>query len=156
MGNPREESQMSRLSAWSTCAYIEMVIRKHAQLDHIYCYRQTDAKPEVPADSGNFHELRCAVVIQWFTSQIGLPCSPPPPGQSETKFKNYLQYRNIFYWDNWISHPQKHMYRHQVCDSNCFRTQVMAQNVISEFQWRPPDQDWLYKYYDQCFIQPSV
>ena len=33
--------------------------------------------------------------------------------------------------------PKKHMYRHQVCDSNCIRTQVMAQNVISKFQWRP-------------------
>ena len=52
-------------------------------------------------------------------------------------FLNYLQDRNIFYWDNWILHPQKHMYRHQVCDSNCIRTQVMAQNVISKFQWRP-------------------
>ena len=47
---------------------------------------------------------------------------------------NYLQDRNIFYWDNWILHPQKHMYRHQVCDSNCIRTQVMAQNLISKFQ----------------------
>ena len=36
----------------------------------------------------------------------------------------------FFYWDNWIPHPQKHMYRHQVCDANCIRTQVMAQNVI--------------------------
>ena len=54
MGNPREESQMSRLSAWSTCAYIEMVIRKHAQLDHIYCSKQTDSKPKVPGEAAIF------------------------------------------------------------------------------------------------------
>ena len=35
---------------------------------------------------------------------------------------NYLQDRNIFLRDNWILHPQKHMYRHQVCDFNCIRT----------------------------------
>ena len=45
--------------------------------------------------------------------------------------------RNIFYWHNWIPRPQKHMYRHQYCNSNCLRTQVMAQNVISKFHWRP-------------------
>ena len=28
--------------------------------------------------------------------------------------------------------PQKHLYRHQFCDSNYPRTQVMAQNVISK------------------------
>ena len=28
------------------------------------------------------------------------------------------------------------MHIHQLCDSNCLRTQVMAQNVISKFQWR--------------------
>ena len=50
---------------------------------------------------------------------------------------NYLQDRNIFYRDNWIPHPQKHMYRQQVCDYNCIRTQVIAQNVISKFKWRP-------------------
>ena len=44
---------------------------------------------------------------------------------------------NIFYWHNWISRPQKHMHRHQFCDSNFLRTQVMAQNVISRFRWRP-------------------
>ena len=47
------------------------------------------------------------------------------------------QDRNIFYWHNWIPHPQKHMHRHQFCGSNCPRTQVMAQNVISRFRWRP-------------------
>ena len=35
------------------------------------------------------------------------------------------------------SSPQKHIHRHQFCDSNCRRTQVMAQNVISTFRWRP-------------------
>ena len=31
----------------------------------------------------------------------------------------------------------EHMYRHQFWDSYYLRTQVMAQNVISRFRWRP-------------------
>ena len=50
---------------------------------------------------------------------------------------NFPQDRNIFYWHNWIPHPQKHIHRHQFCDSNCLRTQATAQNVISRFRRRP-------------------
>ena len=54
-----------------------------------------------------------------------------------TVYKLSTRQKYFFYRENRIPHPQKHMYRHQVCDSNFLRTQVMAQNVISKFQWRP-------------------
>ena len=78
----------------------------------------------------------CTVTLSvpWINTKNDRKCTK---NTFEWLYINFLQDRNIFYWHNWILHPKKHMHRHQFCDSNCFRTQVMAQNVISRFRWRP-------------------